>query len=155
MSALYVSQSSNFPSRGSQSSVQQQTGSQYSSGGNNNAQQSGRSLPSNKNRKSLFCTFCQLQGHLWETCYKLHGYPPGFKFNNNKGAGSNTRGNKSVANNVVNETSCNGDKDQNNGNEVAPVQISSLQMTPDQLNKLMSFLGGGGSQTTDHIAGSG
>ncbi|KAL9664919.1 hypothetical protein QQ045_020328 [Rhodiola kirilowii] len=40
MSALYVSQSSTFPTRGSQSSMQQQSGSQYSVGGSNNSCQS-------------------------------------------------------------------------------------------------------------------
>ena len=26
-----------------------------------------------------FCTYCNIPGHIIERCYKLHGYPPGFK----------------------------------------------------------------------------
>ena len=26
-----------------------------------------------------YCTHCQYPGHTIEKCYKLHGYPPGFK----------------------------------------------------------------------------
>lgn len=33
-----------------------------------------------KNKKERpFCTHCKNQGHTIEKCYKLHGYPPGFK----------------------------------------------------------------------------
>ncbi|CAM8883292.1 unnamed protein product [Rhodiola kirilowii] len=158
MSALYVSQSSNFPSRGSQPSVQQHNGSQYSNGGNNNAHQSGRSVPSNKNKKSLFCSYCQLQGHVRETCYKLHGYPPGYKFTNSntnpKASSTNNRGGKGVANNVVSELSHAGseEKAHHSTSESSPVQISSLNITQDQLNKLMVFLGNGGNQTHDLMA---
>ena len=30
-------------------------------------------------KERLFCTHCQYHGHIVEKCYKLHGYPPGFK----------------------------------------------------------------------------
>jgi hypothetical protein len=30
------------------------------------------------------CTHCGILGHTMEKCYKLHGYPPGFKFTKNK-----------------------------------------------------------------------
>lgn len=28
-----------------------------------------------------YCTKCQIQGHTEDTCYKIHGYPPGFRQN--------------------------------------------------------------------------
>ena len=28
------------------------------------------------------CTHCEAMGHVVEKCYKLHGYPPGYKFKN-------------------------------------------------------------------------
>jgi hypothetical protein len=34
------------------------------------------------------CTHCGLLGHLVDKCYKLHGYPPGYKFNKPRPAGS-------------------------------------------------------------------
>jgi len=32
------------------------------------------------NRASLFCNYCRKAGHLINKCYKLHGFPPNFKF---------------------------------------------------------------------------
>ncbi|XP_073062030.1 uncharacterized protein [Primulina eburnea] len=32
-----------------------------------------------------FCTHCNIHGHTIETCYKIHGYPPGFKARNKQG----------------------------------------------------------------------
>ncbi|XP_073023649.1 uncharacterized protein [Primulina eburnea] len=31
-------------------------------------------------RERPFCTKCNIHGHTIETCYKIHGYPPGYKF---------------------------------------------------------------------------
>ena len=30
-------------------------------------------------RERPFCTHCNYHGHTVETCYKIHGYPPGFR----------------------------------------------------------------------------
>ena len=43
------------------------------------------------------CTHCGALGHVVDKCYKLHGYPPGYKFKNKGQQG----GNSSFANNVV------------------------------------------------------
>ena len=32
-----------------------------------------------QSRGRPFCTYCNYHGHTIETCYKIHGYPPGFK----------------------------------------------------------------------------
>uniref|UniRef100_A0A803Q475 Retrotransposon Copia-like N-terminal domain-containing protein n=1 Tax=Cannabis sativa TaxID=3483 RepID=A0A803Q475_CANSA len=40
-----------------------------------------------KNRP--FCTHCNIHGHTIEKCYKIHGYPPGFKSNCSKDAAAN------------------------------------------------------------------
>ncbi|CAM8892623.1 unnamed protein product [Rhodiola kirilowii] len=61
---------------------------------------SGYTQPSKKWR-ALFCQHCQMPGHTKETCYKLHGYPPGHKFY--KGPGNIGKNYKSAANNVVSE----------------------------------------------------
>jgi len=34
------------------------------------------------------CSHCGLLGHTVEKCYRLHGFPPGFKFTKNKGGGT-------------------------------------------------------------------
>jgi hypothetical protein len=36
----------------------------------------------------LICTHYSLIGHIVDKCYKLHGYPPGYKFNKPRPAGS-------------------------------------------------------------------
>ncbi|KAL4558415.1 hypothetical protein LXL04_036615 [Taraxacum kok-saghyz] len=33
----------------------------------------------NTNRERPFCSHCKFQGHTVDKCYKLHGYPPGYK----------------------------------------------------------------------------
>ena len=39
-----------------------------------------------KGKKRHVCTHCRKMGHTMDKCYKLHGFPPGFKFKNNKSA---------------------------------------------------------------------
>ncbi|KAJ9538691.1 hypothetical protein OSB04_031424 [Centaurea solstitialis] len=34
------------------------------------------------NKQRPYCTHCKIQGHTMEKCYKIHGYPPGYKTNN-------------------------------------------------------------------------
>ncbi|KAL9691906.1 hypothetical protein QQ045_012333 [Rhodiola kirilowii] len=157
MSALYPGQS---PGGSSQASRYSQANYQPSGGDNTNSRQGGRSsdrsASSNRPRKPpLFCTHCQLQGHVKETCYKLHGYPLGYKFNNNRAAGIGNRNNRGMANNVVAEVSNAGfeGKEQSDCTESSSVSLSSLSITSDQLSKLMHLLGDSGGGTTDHIAG--
>ena len=35
-----------------------------------------------KGNKRPTCTYCGKTGHTVDKCYKKHGFPPGFKFNN-------------------------------------------------------------------------
>ena len=39
------------------------------------------------------CTYCGAMGHVVDRCYKLHGYPPGYKFKN--------KGGQPFANNII------------------------------------------------------
>lgn len=48
------------------------------------------SNPSKKKDRPL-CTYCNMQGHVVNRCYKLHGYPPGhrlYKANSNNDSSS-------------------------------------------------------------------
>jgi hypothetical protein len=65
------------------------------------------------------CTHCGLLGHTMEKCYKLHGYPPGYKFNKNK---PNT-----ISANQVQEV------DQS-------FQIPQLSISQEQIQQLLSLL---------------
>ena len=52
---------------------------QYSSGtqgfgGNKNVNVAG-----NKKNSKYYCTHCKISGHSLERCFKINGYPPGFK----------------------------------------------------------------------------
>ena len=61
-----------------------------------------------------FCTYCNIPGHIVEMCYKLHGYPPGFKskqqpksqqFNNSNVAVNQVSGSSTQPSSSVDETS--------------------------------------------------
>nr|XP_016440219.1 PREDICTED: uncharacterized protein LOC107766024 [Nicotiana tabacum] len=41
-----------------------------------------------RENNGLVCDYCHMKGHSRESCYKLVGYPPGFKFNNNRRRGT-------------------------------------------------------------------
>ncbi|KAL9664846.1 hypothetical protein QQ045_020255 [Rhodiola kirilowii] len=110
---------------------------------------SGYTQPSKKWR-ALFCQHCQMPGHTKETCYKLHGYPPGHKFY--KGPGNIGKNYKSAANNVVSEFNIAGQEGNDDSGCKEGVQMSSIHMTQEQLAKLMSFLRGS-SSGNEHIAG--
>ncbi|KAI3729444.1 hypothetical protein L6452_18102 [Arctium lappa] len=62
---------------------------------NNPSSNSGNRFSS---REKPFCTHCQMQGHTKEKCYKLHGYPIGYK-------------SRSRVNNVVVENNVNGNSE--------------------------------------------
>lgn len=42
--------------------------------------QPSRFVKTYNRKKKLVCTHCGLTGHTVDKCYKLHGYPPGYKF---------------------------------------------------------------------------
>ena len=50
----------------------------------------------NAKKDKPFCIHCDMQRHTIEKCYKLHGYPPGYKPKGKAGANAN-----------VNQISCN------------------------------------------------
>lgn len=51
------------------------------------------------NKKSpLFCKYCKKPGHLVEKCYKLHGFPPNFKFTRQKVIQSSAQGHAVTSN---------------------------------------------------------
>ena len=49
-------------------------------------------------RRSLFCTHCNMTGHTVDKCYKLHGYPLGYKPKGKPNANANQVSSKLVAN---------------------------------------------------------
>lgn len=52
------------------------------------SQNSNFSASKNQKRDRLYCTHCKILGHTMDLCYKIHGYPTGYKFriNNNSNA---------------------------------------------------------------------
>ena len=59
-------------------------------GGSNSQrfQNSNFNASKNQKRDRQYCTYCKILGHTMDRCYKIHGYPPGYKFkiNNNSNA---------------------------------------------------------------------
>ena len=76
-----------------------------------------------KNEKP-YCTHCNMQGHTIEKCYKLHGYPLGYKL----------RGKTNV-----NQASCNSV----NGAEHALVPSNQCPISKAQCEQLLTFLKSG------------
>jgi hypothetical protein len=48
--------------------------------------QSRSGKPQGLRKDKPTCSHCGIIGHTMEKCYRLHGYPPGFKFTRNKGS---------------------------------------------------------------------
>ncbi|CAM8966871.1 unnamed protein product [Rhodiola kirilowii] len=89
-----------------------------------------------RGRPRLFCSHCQMPGHLKENCYKLVGYPQNYKMNRNSNAGTNgnsNAGGKYNAN-VVSNTN-------NDGN---PVDSVAKQFTNEQLEQILALFKGNG-----------
>ncbi|KAA8523936.1 hypothetical protein F0562_010359 [Nyssa sinensis] len=51
--------------------------------GPQNSQNSNSSASKNQKRDKPYCTHCKIRGHTVDRCYKIHGYPPGYKFRSN------------------------------------------------------------------------
>ncbi|CAM9003609.1 unnamed protein product [Rhodiola kirilowii] len=97
---------------------------------------------SNRNRRQLFCSNCQLPGHSKETCYKLHGYPPGHQLYRG-GSSHNTKGNKHFTNKVTAVPCSAGNKNSSVESQLlgdldlsSPSQLSQVQ---EQLSKLINL----------------
>uniref|UniRef100_A0A2N9G765 CCHC-type domain-containing protein n=1 Tax=Fagus sylvatica TaxID=28930 RepID=A0A2N9G765_FAGSY len=73
------------------------------------------------------CTHCGLLGHTMDKCYKLHGFPPGYK----------TRG---KAPTVANQTSLSGfgSNEHVPTDEISPLQLSQVQAQCEQLLALIN-----------------
>ncbi|KAJ0078062.1 hypothetical protein Patl1_37338 [Pistacia atlantica] len=48
-----------------------------------NSQNSHFTDPKNQKRDMPYCTHCRILGHTVDRCYKIHGYPPSYKFRSN------------------------------------------------------------------------
>ncbi|XP_073036794.1 uncharacterized protein [Primulina eburnea] len=72
--------------------------------------------PARFHRERPFCTKCNVNGHTVDTCYKIHGYPPGHKFKGN----INNRPNVVNANQISGPHESSGKTNINGG----PYQIS-------------------------------
>jgi hypothetical protein len=82
-------------------------------------------------KEKLVCTHCGITGHTVVKCYKLHGFPPGFKFTKRHFASSSVN---YVAQNYGESFSENS-------------QVPQLPITAEQCQKLLEFL-----QTNPHQA---
>ncbi|CAM8891122.1 unnamed protein product [Rhodiola kirilowii] len=87
-----------------------------SSGGN----QQNRVSKYGANRgKRPSCTHCHMQGHTKDTCYKIHGFPPGHRLH--KGPQATQKSGSIVANNAMTNVTDTGNKS-GNGNQLEAIQ---------------------------------
>jgi hypothetical protein len=88
------------------------TASQNQSQGSKISNQGYKSTSTRKERPK--CTHCGILGHTIDKCYKIHGFPPGFKF---------TRG-----------------KSTSSANQVSDYDVPQLPITNEQYEQLVSML---------------
>ncbi|CAM8925259.1 unnamed protein product [Rhodiola kirilowii] len=124
----------------------QSGGSQFGQG---RGRDGGRGI-SGRGRGRLFCTHCQVPGHVKETCYKLIGYPQNNRFQKTTNRPSN--GGKLSANSVVTS-------DQSGSSAVVSKnsnEVTEQRFTNSQLEQIMAMLKGSCSDKSDgqsHMAG--
>ncbi|XP_065634489.1 uncharacterized protein LOC136069658 [Quercus suber] len=78
----------------------------------------------NGKKKRPFCTHCNMQGHTIDKCYKLHGYPPGYKPKGKSGA---------------NQVSCSSV----NGADKPMVATTQCPISKAQCEQLLAYLNSG------------
>lgn len=87
---------------------------------------------SKKSNTTLFCENCKIHGHTIDRCWKVHGYPQGFKNNSWKKDGTHI----SKANGVSSDAIVQGQSlDQNNSKN-----NSEARLTTEQVNQGLSLL---------------
>ncbi|CAM8893240.1 unnamed protein product [Rhodiola kirilowii] len=95
------------------------------------------SNPTNTRSRRPFCSHCQTSGHVKETCFKLHGFPPGHRLHKENNS-QTPRTNNHAANNVTgsNIGSTGGSSVPGTSNDSSSSQMSQVQ---EQLSKLLSL----------------
>ncbi|KAK0591293.1 hypothetical protein LWI29_038100 [Acer saccharum] len=83
------------------------------------------------------CAYCGITGHTKDKCYKLHGFPPGFKFRNGNGRSSSNASAQSNFKPSINQTS-------SDVIEVVPSQFTPSNavtgLSSDQCQQLIALL---------------
>ncbi|KAJ0034730.1 hypothetical protein Pint_25880 [Pistacia integerrima] len=98
------------------------------------------SSSSQHNGDSWFCTFCGKPRHIVETCYRKHGFPPGYKSKSH---------NPTTHNLIVEENGTNlpmqSDASVNNP------EGSGVSLTQDQYHQLLALLQSSNSEQSSHV----
>lgn len=84
----------------------------------------------NVKKDSPYCTYCKRTGHTQDKCYRLHGFPPGYKTQNHRASY-----NSENCVNVITET-------QNVQVASSPVNEVVTGLTNDQCQQLIALLSG-------------
>ncbi|XP_050136318.1 uncharacterized protein LOC126612060 [Malus sylvestris] len=94
--------------------------------GNNGNHGKGRS----SERKPLHCSYCDKDHHVIETCWKLHGYPPGHRLHGKSNSSSGSGGRSTAA--PSGKPAVN--------NVASPAAPSMPNLTTDQFQQLLSMM---------------
>ncbi|XP_074341673.1 uncharacterized protein LOC141679087 [Apium graveolens] len=85
-------------------------------------------------KSSLHCNYCKKTGHTIDKCYKIHGFPPDFKF---------TKSNRIVANVDASNTSENAAPSQivnNSSVPAVPANSGNSNLSPELCSQLINML---------------
>lgn len=98
---------------------------------------------SSKKKERPFCTHCNIQGHTVERCYKLHGFPPGYRNQKSSSGKSDTAPAKtSESNNLLSSLNA----------EECQGLLTLLQTHLAKAKADTSPVGTPGSSSTSHVA---
>ncbi|KAK4269084.1 hypothetical protein QN277_022288 [Acacia crassicarpa] len=86
---------------------------------------------SNGASNEKYCTYCHKPRHTVETCYRKHGFPPGFKFRNQSSPSvHNFQTQGSVSNSVLKQSKA----------SAGVLPTTSPQFTQDQYQKILALV---------------
>lgn len=88
--------------------------------------------PQQGQKGKLFCTKCKRDNHTVDTCFEIHGYPPGYKSGRGRQAYSSNRNTYGSIAGTANQAISSGEGSSNMGPQ--------LPITQEQCQQLLSFL---------------
>ncbi|KAB1199238.1 hypothetical protein CJ030_MR0G025662 [Morella rubra] len=80
----------------------------------------------------MFCTKCKRDNHMVETCFEVHGYPPGYRVAKGRQGYNNNNITLGNASGAVNQVTSSGDS--------SSTTSSQLPISQEQYQQLLSFL---------------
>ncbi|XP_019228848.1 PREDICTED: uncharacterized protein LOC109209939 [Nicotiana attenuata] len=99
-------------------------------------------LAKGNDKRNMFCSYCQRPRHTIERCFKIHGYPTGFKTNMQGNKPRKFQSSNFIQGNAVSteEDVIDMQENSNQGTQYNSVSPSVVRISQDQYSQLMELL---------------